>query len=552
MKKKLRIAILWHQHQPYYRKEDEFVLPWVRLHGVKDYYDLAALHWEFPELKLSYNVVPSLLMQLDEYREGLADSVLRLSRLHAAELLEQEKRDILATFFLCNHERMLHPYTRYRELYEQSRDTEYAIQNFREGDWRDLQVWYNLTWIGALSRRAPGLQRLFDKGRDFSKVEKNIVLSHHTMLLGNIVPVMQQLHEAGMAELSVTPLYHPIMPLVIDSHSALEATPEVILPLQRYTRQDDADYQLQRGVQIFEEHFNTGVTGMWCSEGSISEPTLRLLATRGIRWTASDEAVLQHTKADEYSPLDKYFAHRVNTKYNNSIVVFFRDHELSDAIGFVYQKWKAEDAASDFIARLHAIRENLVQRYGEEVLDEAVVPVILDGENCWEYYENNGIDFLRSLYSRLVNDEELTTVSFRDVTTTVEEQGKDYAHQLEGITAGSWIFGNFKIWIGQEEKNTAWDILWKARKLIDSRRVSHSIWKEAMEHVYIAEGSDWFWWYGDDHSAASRHVFDELFRYHIRCIYELYEEPVPKTVRQPIMKHTAVDSHMSAMHRVSS
>ncbi|MBX7154177.1 MAG: glycoside hydrolase family 57 protein [Candidatus Kapaibacterium sp.] len=543
----LRVAFLWHQHQPYYRKDDEFVLPWVRLHGIKDYYDLPALHWEFPELRVTYNIVPSLLMQLHEYKEGITDSIQRLTEIPAEHLNEQEKRDIVTQFFMCNHETMLHPLARYQELYQRA-ITENSLQTFQTQDWLDLQVLYNLTWIGALSRMEPIIQYLFRKERNYTEQDKRILISRQRLLLNAIIPVMKELQHAGLAELSVTPLHHPIMPLLIDTDSALEATPDILLPQHRYTRLDDADYQLQRGQLIFEQNFDVAAKGVWCSEGSVSEPTLRLLAERGVQWTATDEQVLMNTKREDYKHTDKYFPHVVQTKYGKTISVFFRDHELSDAIGFVYQKWNAHDAVSDFINKLHSIRNTIIQEHGEDALQQAVVPVILDGENCWEYYQDNGIHFLRELYKRLTTDEHLTTITFNDAVTTIPTS---YTYTLDGICAGSWIYGNFKIWIGDEEKNTAWDALFKARKLIESRRVTRKQWQESMEHIYIAEGSDWYWWYGNDHSADTRYMFDELFRYHLQCVYELYEEPVPSVLKKPIMKNPHTTNAMSAMHRVT-
>ncbi|MBL7997573.1 MAG: glycoside hydrolase [Candidatus Kapabacteria bacterium] len=544
----LRVAILWHHHQPYYTVGEEMPLPWVRLHAAKDYCDLSHLHFEFPDLRLTYNVVPSLILQLQEYQGTVRDVVQRLSSLEPATLSEQEKRDILTLFFRCNVATMVHPYQRYNELYVKSRDENNAIRVYTIQDWLDLQVWYNLTWIGELSRQHPAIQSLLKKGGNFTVTEKNIVLSFHELLMRNVLPVLSELQKAGIAELSVTPLYHPILPLLIDSDVAKEATPELPLPQRRYHQLNDADYHVQRGQLIFEQTFNTAAKGMWLAEGSISDSALSLIATRGITWTATDEHVLRNTLGDNYTSTSKYFPYRIALPYAKHITLFFRDHSLSDAIGFDYQHWKAEDAAANFIERLCSIRSLLIKEHGESVLDEAVVPVILDGENCWEYYQNNGVDFLRALYKCLSEHPELRTVHFSTVTeqcTPVPER------TLEHITAGSWIFGNFKIWIGHDEKNAAWDELRKARKLIDSRRVTHAIWKEAMEHIYIAEGSDWFWWYGDDHSADSRHIFDEIFRYHLRAVYELFDEKIPAVLKKPMMKNTSGDSSFSAMHKVS-
>jgi len=543
----LRVAILWHQHQPYYRKDDEFVLPWVRLHGIKDYFDLPALHWEYPTLRLTYNIVPSLLLQLKEYKDGIKDSIQRLTEIPAMELTPSDKREIIQQFFLCNLETMVFPYPRFNQLYHIAVKGN-ALQEYTIQDWLDLQVLYNLTWIGELSRREPIIKILLQKGSNYTEGDKKILISRQRLIMNSIVPIMKELQSAGLAELSVTPLHHPIMPLLIDSDSALEATPDILLPKHRYTRLDDADYQLQRGQLVYEQNFDVAAKGVWCSEGSVSEPTLRLLAERGVQWTATDEQVLINTKREHYNTTDKYFPHVVHTNYGKTITVYFRDHELSDAIGFVYQKWNAVDAVNDFMNKLQSIREQIINEVGEDALQQAVVPVILDGENCWEYYQDNGIHFLQELYARLSTEQLITTITFNDATQQIPP---NYTYTLDGICAGSWIYGNFKIWIGDEEKNTAWDALAKARKLIESRRVTRKQWQESMEHIYIAEGSDWFWWYGNDHNADTRYMFDELFRYHLRCVYELYEEEIPAILKKPIMKNPHNTSAMSAMHRVS-
>lgn len=550
----LRIAILWHQHQPYYRVKNEFALPWVRLHAVKDYTDLPLIHTEFPTLKLTYNIVPSLLIQLDEYSNGIIDKVQRLTYIEADKLSADNKHEILQLFFLCNHSTMLHPYNRYRELYEQSRNIDFALNNWTAQEWLDLQVWYNLTWIGELSRRNDAIQTLLNKARYFTEIDKQIVLLHHRLLLRSMNPLLSELNSSSMAELSVTPLYHPILPLVIDTNSALSATPDISLPEKKYAQPSSALLHLQRGVDVFEHHIGSKPHGVWCSEGSLSNHTLDLLADNSFTWTATDEAVLfntySNTQGVEYSETDKYFPHKVKTESGKDITIFFRDHELSDAIGFVYSQWDTDSAVKDFIARLLNIKTNLVQKYGEDILLNAVVPIILDGENCWEYYKQNGVPFLRGIYNELTTNDELTTVTFSEVL----DSNTEYRRLENGITAGSWIFGNFKIWIGHEEKNTAWTELSIARDIYEECKdtLNQQTSQEAREHLLIAEGSDWFWWFGDDHTAESRTVFDDIFRHHLRCVYTLCNVDIPSRLFQPIMKNNHTTSSMSAMHRVSA
>ncbi len=521
---------------------------------MKDYADLAQLHFEFPNLRLSYNIVPSLLIQLDEYEQGVDDRVLALAAKAAEQLTAEDKAEILLRFFRCQHQRMLHPYERFRELFEQSQDREKVMAEWSEQDWRDVQVWYTLTWTGPLSRQLPALHALFKKGKNYSEQDKFILLAQHRLILRSVVPTLRELHRIGMAELSVSPLYHPILPLIIDTDSAKEATPELPLPQKRYRQQHDAAWQVQRGMQVFEEHLSTSAKGMWCSEGSLSDETMDVLREAGLQWTATDEDVLRATRGSEFRDGDQYFVHYHGAERRRPIAVFFRDHALSDAIGFVYQQWQAHDAVADFVGRLTKIRSMLIDTRGEECLREAVVPIILDGENCWEFYEDNGLPFLRALYAALSSDPELQTVHFRDVVHTEAAKALASAREefrLSHLRAGSWIYANFRIWIGQDEKNAAWDALHAARLLVDAKRVNRSQWKVAMEHIYIAEGSDWFWWYGDDHRAEDRPLFDEIFRYHLRKVYEIYREEIPSVLRTPIMKsQQGPGSGYSAMHRI--
>lgn len=542
--KPLRIALLWHHHQPYYTVDDRFALPWVRLHAAKDYVDLALIHQSHPEIRCTYNIVPSLLLQIQEYLKGTEDEVLTLSKVQAHELTREQKRRIVELFFLCHHETMLDPHERYRDLYVRSRDADAAVNSFRDEDWRDLQVWYNLTWIGPVTRECEHIRRLFAKGSHFSEGDKKTVLSQHMLALHSFVPVLKQLYESGRADLSMTPLYHPILPLVMDTDVARQATPDTSMPVHRYRQEQDAEWQVRRGEQIFADAFGCSPRGVWCSEGSVSMDVMRLLSSCGFAWTATDEHVLRNTKSGR-SRTHACFPHLVQEDRRQPITVFFRDHGLSDAIGFEYRHWEPDHAAHDFVRRLHSLRAEIVHEHGEHALDDAVVPIILDGENCWEFYRDNGRPFLHALYSQLARDEQLTTVTFTDVCAS---QTYSPDHTLDDLVAGSWIHGTFSLWIGHQEKNAAWDALYAARTLAGTKRVTKQQWRAAMEHIYIAEGSDWFWWYGDDHNAPLREVFDEIFRYHLRNVYELYDEEVPSSLERPMMKARGTSTAYSTMH----
>jgi len=526
----LRIAILWHQHQPFYKKDETFILPWVRLHGAKDYYDLPALLREFPTIKQTFNLAPSLLMQIEEYcLKGTRDRVQILTEIDANQLSETDKKDILKLFFLCNHELMVLPYERYRILFEEGRNEEYALERFTANDWRDIQTWYNLTWIGQLSRDDKRVKALFEKGENFTETEKIQVLEIHIEILKKILPEMKELQRNGQIEISVTPLYHPILPLVIDNHSAREGMPDISMPAIPFSYPEDANMQIQRAVDFYESEFGEKPKGMWPSEGSISNEALNLMVKNGIKWAASDEEVLWASTIKSKDWTDKYFPRKVNTA-SGEISLLFRDHSLSDAVGFVYSRWNADHAAEDFCRRLLDIRSEIVKKHGEESLLSAVVPIILDGENCWEYYYQNGIHFLRALYNRL-SSKEFTTITCSEAVET-----SDFLPTIQSIRAGSWINANFKIWIGHHQDNTAWTMLAKARSAVGNCNL-HPHFKRAFEHILIAEGSDWCWWYGDDHVSANQHDFDELFRWNIAEAYRKVDLIPPEDVFLSILKN---------------
>lgn len=531
----LRIAILWHQHQPYYKSGNEFILPWVRLHGIKDYYDLPELLHSFPRVKQTFNIVPAMIAQIDEYSNGTADdSVRRLARIEADKLTDADKNAILKSFFIANDENMIHPNPRFNELRTAAASPGFDFRSFSPQDWRDLQVWYSLSWIGPASRRRPEVNRFFEKGRGFSETEKQILFETEDEILAGIVPLMKRLSQLGQIEISVSPYYHPILPLLIDTESAREAMTGLRLRSGLFSRPEDAQEHVSRASALYTSKFGSAPAGMWPSEGSVSDAALELIARNGFKWVATDEEILFKSSADGLNPLRKFFPWRYRNG-NTEISMLFRDHSLSDAIGFIYSRWKPYDAACDFTNRLRYIRSEIAHQYGEAALEQAVVPIILDGENCWEFYPGNGFPFLGELYKQLSSDE------FKTITCSEATLGVLPENEISRVRAGSWINANFSIWIGQAEDQAAWEMLAAARNLFEEKKNEindDGVLREAMEELLIAEGSDWCWWYGDEHNAPNKPDFDVLFRFHIRRVYELLGENAPEAVTRPIGKQT--------------
>lgn len=535
----LHIAFLWHMHQPYYKDPFSgiYTLPWVRLHGVKDYLDTLKILGEYPELKQTFNVVPSLLEQLNDYVENQAtDRHLQLTLKAPGELTEEERLFIVEYFFLANWDTMVKPYPRYYELLVK-RGLRYAkgdigrtVRYFNDQDIRDLQLLFNLVWIDPMFRESdPFLRGLVEKQRDFSEEEKITVINKQFDILKQVIPEYRKLASSGQIEISVSPFYHPILPLLWDTDSARIAMPDVKLPKKRFSHPEDAIRQIKMGAEFFEKNFGYRPVGMWPSEGSVSEEVASAIHAEGFRWVATDEEVLSRSlqrplRNADGNPIDPAAIYRPYSHAGLSL--FFRDLKLSDQIGFVYSGWSAERAVSDFIGRLAQIRDSLPDG------QPAVVPVILDGENAWEYYQNDGHDFLNLLYRTLTYDKRFRTVAMSEY---LDEFGP--GEQLERLHAGSWISADFHVWIGHEEDNLSWDYLSQTRDDLEAyaKENPDSDLSEAWNSLYAAEGSDWNWWYGDEHTTENQDEFDQLFRNYLMKVYKVIGKEVPPNLYVPIL-----------------
>ncbi len=546
------LAFFWHQHQPYYPDDlsGENPMPWVRLHGVKDYLGMALHLAEVPEMRCSINLVPSLLMQILAYTEkGATDRFMQVGRIPARDLGQHDALFLLDQYFMASPEHMIKPWPRFWELHQRraaNRNTaREALRRFHERDLRDLQTLYNLAWIHPLVfERDPELQQLRDKARHYTEEDKNHVFDKHLLLLKQIIPLHRKLAEAGQVELTTTPFYHPILPLLLDKKLAREAMPDVKLP--RYTGgyPEDAELHVRRAIKYHAELFGAPPRGMWPAEGSVCQPMIPLLAQNGIRWIATDEGILSQATQGFISrdahgharnPSHLYRPYRVHSG-EHEIDIVFRDHALSDMVGFHYQRSNGIDAAHDFVKHLHNIRAAIPND------EPALVSVILDGENCWEHYQEGGVPFLRSLYQLCTRDKHARPVKLGEYL-----ENNPPRDTLPHLFAGSWINHNFKIWIGHEEDNTGWDALHKTREHLRHRseqpHIDQAKVQRAWEEIYIAEGSDWFWWYGDDHSCAEDALFDSLFRKHLQNVYLILGETPPSELSRPIKRHGQRQAH---------
>jgi len=513
---KICLALVWHMHQPHYENPftGQFELPWVRLHGTKDYYDMAALAESYPRVRFTINVVPSLLEQIDDYVSGRrTDRFLDLSRRGPAELDPGERRFVEENFFSANEATMIARYPRLAELHRRFKNRVPGRQAplFSDTELRDLIVLFNLAWIDPTFFVDHELKRLADKGRTFSEEEKHFVLDRQLEILGSIVPLYRRLADQGRIELAMSPYDHPILPLLLDSDAAREAMPDVRLPRAHIQYPADFDAQVESALARFTAAFGRRPRGMWPSEGSVSDAAVRRLLGRGLTWLASDEEILYRSRLDGRDP-DPRYAYLLGNGNGEDLALIFRHKRLSDLVGFSYMNWDPKEAARDFA-------EQVLRAAGDPNGDVPLVPVILDGENCWEYYPEDGLFFLRELYGLLDRHPVIEMVTVSDYLARYPP-----SRRIERLFAGSWINHNFAIWIGHPEDNAAWDLLARTRTAVEAAAAARPAddpgVAAARRHVAIAEGSDWFWWYGDDHWCAHIDVFDQLFRAHLTAAHE--------------------------------
>ena len=550
MKKSLDLVFLWHMHQPDYRDyaTGDFVLPWVYLHAIKDYTDMAYHLERHPGVHVVLNFVPVLLDQLEDYTEQFAtgkirDPLLRLL-VHAdsCELSEGDRQLTLDACFRSSHTKMIAPYpvyTRLWDLFQLLRAEGDAALTYLSGQYMaDLLVWYHLAWCGESVRRENELvASLMTKAEGFNFADRKQLFDLIGELTSGIIPRYRKLAESGKIEISATPHYHPLAPLLIDFNSTKEAMPDA--PLPKALHYPKGRLRVSRHIQLAKQshkaRFGAEPVGMWPAEGAISVETLEIFAEQGCAWAASGEGVLTnsiHSSNQQVTDRSEYLyrPYRLE-KGADGLQCFFRDDHLSDLIGFEYSRWHGKDAANHFIEQLLDISEK-----SEET---PVVSVILDGENAWEYYPYNGFYFLDELYAQLEVRAEIRTTTYADF---IKSTRPDIARtgSLATISAGSWVYGSFSTWIGSEDKNRAWDLLCAAKQSYDmvlsSGRLSQSERDAADKQLCSCESSDWFWWFGDYNPANSVASFDRLYRHNLTELYRLLKLSAPLSLADPVSR----------------
>ncbi len=534
----LHVAFVWHMHQPYYRnlRTGAISLPWVRLHAAKDYLHMAEVLAAHPHMAATINLVPSLIEQILAWARGEARDEL-------AALAEQEdwslhdKQIILNLTFSVSWDKVIRRRPRYAELLARRAEALADPERFSPADYRDLLAWFNLSWIDPnwLERDAT-LAGLVAKGRGYTRDDLIAIHAKQQEIAAQVLPAYRRLVERGQLEIAISPYYHPILPLLADTAIARRPSPGLPLPDQHLAAPEDAAAQLRLAVETYQQHFGAAPKGLWPSEGAVSPEILPLVRAAGFLWLASDEAILGRSLGRPFErdsrnliaqPRSLYRPYRIMAGAELGPYMVFRDHELSDRVGFLYQHRPGEQAAEDLICRLLEIRNRIA-----DPENPYLVSIILDGENCWEHYEHNGDIFLHRLYASIGTRPEFRPVTISEYLTEIDPRP---AATLAKLATGSWIGGDLTTWIGDPEHNRAWDALARARRYL----VSHPMLPDdpaaarARQALYAAEGSDWFWWYSHRNRSDQDAIFDQLFRDNLACIYESLGARPPADLAHP-------------------
>ncbi len=549
----LRIVLCWHMHQPYYIDpfSDKYILPWTYLHAIKDYVDMA---WYLENIEGACAVVnftPTLIEQIEDYavdigrftalwskrrvkkNPDLKDPLL--NALVTSKTLPAEAAvEVIHACLKANQQRLIDRYEPYARLAEFARwvvkNPEY-LEYIRPTFISDLVVWYHIAWFGeTVKRHSRLLNKLITKKCDFSYRDRFRLLKLIGKTVRRLMPRYKKLHLQGKVELSVTPYGHPIMPLLLDMNSAREAWPEANLPEQTHYPggYERSQWHIKHGLAVFKKSFGFTPEGCWPAEGAVCDQSLELLHASGFKWIATGEGVLKNSAAHQQNEsLEAEYCVHNKFQFRGGINCFFRDDGLSDEIGFTYSDWHGDDAVANLVHHLKNIKG------AQHNLSNSVVSIVLDGENAWEYYPDNGFHFLSALYKELgANPEfELTTFS-RSVNEVA------LALPLEHVVAGSWVYGTFSTWIGGHDKNLAWDLLREAKQVFDhwlnTSNANAARVNKVQHQLAICEESDWFWWFGDDNPAGSVRDFDLLYRKQLSYLYYLMNQTVPDNLQHAI------------------
>ena len=548
MVKKLNIAFIWHFHQPIYQENynEDFLMPWVRLHTSKDYYDMLWRIENFKNIKLNFNISPVLVGSVERYLNGAHDIHSRLLISDVEALSIEDKNFILQHFFDANYANMILKRPYYASLYNKR----YSKDNinpdaFDNQEYADIMANFTLCWIDKkFVEMFPNLQKLMDKEKDYTLEDRKEIFNIQLEIFKKLPDLYKKYQSQGRIEISTNPFYHPILPLLLDINEDKYQYSEN-LPQKSKLMEEDALEQTIKSLDKFESFFGKRPKGIWLPEQCISKKAVQMLSKLDIKWTVADEGILANSIHKEFTrdfegnledPFDLCINYKINDAKTN---IIFADSFFANLVGFGYGYYEGEIAGNDFYEKIKTIQNKLENSPKEEHL----LTIAMDGENCWESYANDGDEFLNTLYSLIENDSTLETVL---VSEFLEKSEPDI---LEDLSSGSWINRNFDLWIGEPTKNVAWLYLDKTRtkleevkekllseaKNIKAKKSAEELIDKGKQEIFIAQGSDWFWWYGEPNESGNDHIFDYLFRAHLKNVYKILNEPHPGYLDIPLI-----------------
>lgn len=524
-------------HQPVYQltPTGDYLMPWVRLHAVKDYLDMVLILEKFPKIKLNFNLVPVLLDSLIDYGENdLHDIHSRLTITDVEDLTADDKEFIINNFFDANFHSMVLPSEEYNRLYQKYQlNPENDINMFSNQEYSDLMALFNLAWFDPIYKNIyPELKKLIKKGKDYTTEDRIKIIDIQRDIIRKIIPTYKKFSDEGRIEITTSPYYHPILPILLDIKS-IKKSSENDLPTN-LKMELDAKMQTEMALDRMENIFGKRPRGIWPSEHCISSKELGLLKELGVDWTISDEGILSNSINFEFvrdfrGYLEDPYHLLKSYKYkDDGVNIIFRDSVIPNLIGFEYPNHPAESAANDLYDRIKVAQSKLLSSPDENHL----ITIAMDGENCWENYTADGSTFLSTIYSLIENDPSLETVLISDYLD------KDIQKPLNKISSGSWVNRNFKLWIDEPLKNLAWTYLKQVRDdfsaYVKQNPLNPNI-EAARRELFICEGSDWFWWYGEPNDSGRDNIFDYIFREHLKNIYLFLGLEVPQYLDTPLL-----------------
>ena len=538
--KKLSLAIYWHMHQPVYEIEGTYLMPWARLHAVKDYLDMALFLDKFPKLKLNFDVVPALVDTVIDYCNGFHDIHSELTISDVELMTEEEKSFVLNNFFSPKFETMLYRSENYKDMYQKRFSKDFCdLNDFDNREISDLMALFNLVWIDPIHYpRYPRIQELWNKQYNYTQEDRIEIIEIHRQIMREIIPTYRKFMQEGRIEYTTSPYYHTILPILADIKASTKSVSTTEGLPSSLGMQDDAIAQIRSALDRIEEVMGVRPKGMWPPELCLGPKTLNLLAKEGIEWTISDEGILSSSlnidfvrdfKGNLSDPYHLLKVYEYKTKSEKNIDIIFRDRSIPNLINFEYAGIDAKMASNDLYGKIKTIQNKLLISPD----DTHLLTIASDGENCWENYQNDGYDFLEKFYSLLENDDTLETVLISDYV-----RAEKHKKTLEKIHSGSCIDKTFQYWIGEDTKNKAWAYLKNAKDdfetFIKEDKDNPNI-EKARRELFIAEGSDWFWWYGEPNNSGQDYVFDYMFREHLKNIYIILGKEPPEYLDESLI-----------------